>query len=172
MAQTKTKFIEDAAITHAKVAADIITGATAETTPDNADLILIYDDTGTALKKMTRANFVGTGGSTGDIGETAFAGAESAAGASVTGFAFANGTVRSFEAIVHIEIDAATDLFEEYTIKGIQRGADWVITTNSRGDDTSVTFDINTSGQITYSSSTYTTFVSMDITFRAITTTV
>ena len=36
----------------------IITGKTAETTVDDADLILIYDDTAGALRQMTRANFV------------------------------------------------------------------------------------------------------------------
>lgn len=43
-----------------------ITGQTAETSVDNADLVLIYDDTAGALRKMTRANFVaGVSGSPG-----------------------------------------------------------------------------------------------------------
>ena len=43
-----------------------ITGQTAETSIDNADLVLIYDDTAGALRKMTRANFVaGVSGSPG-----------------------------------------------------------------------------------------------------------
>ena len=41
------------------------TGATAETSIADADLVLIYDDSATALRKMTKANFVsGLGGST------------------------------------------------------------------------------------------------------------
>lgn len=35
-----------------------ITGQTVETTIDGADLVLIYDDTAGALRKMTRANFI------------------------------------------------------------------------------------------------------------------
>ncbi len=35
-----------------------INGTTAETTPDNADEILIYDNTASANRKMTRANFL------------------------------------------------------------------------------------------------------------------
>lgn len=64
----QTKFIADsaitaaklasAAVTAAKVAADAITGQTAETSADNADVLLIYDNSATALRKMTRANFL------------------------------------------------------------------------------------------------------------------
>lgn len=45
------------------VDATIITGQTAEATADDADLLLIYDNSASALKKMTRANFTsGLGG--------------------------------------------------------------------------------------------------------------
>jgi len=113
-----------------------------------------------------------SGGSSGDIEETAFAGAESAASASVTGFAFANGTVRSFRALAHVEVDATADLFEVFYMEGIQKGSGWEMSVSSTGDDTLVTFDINSSGQVTYSSSTYAGFASMDISFRAITTSI
>ena len=54
----------DATVTFPKVTSNLITGATAETTIDGADNILIYDDSATALRKMTRTNFVaGIGGS-------------------------------------------------------------------------------------------------------------
>ena len=47
-------------------ASPIITGKTAETSVDNADLVLIYDNTAGALRQMTRANFVaGVSGSPG-----------------------------------------------------------------------------------------------------------
>lgn len=110
--------------------------------------------------------------SSGDLAEASFNLAESASGASVTGFTFANATVRSFEAIVSIEIDATADLYEEYTLKGIQKGASWDLTASSRGDDTLISFDINASGQIIYDSSTYAGFTAGSIKFRALTTTV
>lgn len=50
--------LKDGAVSAAKLAASAITGQTEETTADDADSILIYDDSGTALKKMTRANFL------------------------------------------------------------------------------------------------------------------
>ena len=42
------------------LALDINGIASAETAKDNADLIAIYDDSATALRKMTRANFIGS----------------------------------------------------------------------------------------------------------------
>jgi hypothetical protein len=57
--------IVDATITNSDVASSIITGQTAETSIADADTLLIYDNSATALRKMTKANFVsGLGGST------------------------------------------------------------------------------------------------------------
>jgi hypothetical protein len=47
----------DATVGFAKVTSNLITGATAETSIDGADSVLIYDDSATALRKMTRTNF-------------------------------------------------------------------------------------------------------------------
>jgi len=55
--------ITDGTITNSDVASSIITGQTAETSIAGGDSILIYDDSATALRKMTRTNFVaGVGG--------------------------------------------------------------------------------------------------------------
>jgi hypothetical protein len=55
--------IVDGTITNSDVASSIITGQTAETSIADADTLLIYDDSATALRKMTKANFVsGIGG--------------------------------------------------------------------------------------------------------------
>ena len=53
----------DATVTNAKLAQDLITGETAETSIADADEVLIYDTSASALRKMTRSNFVsGVGG--------------------------------------------------------------------------------------------------------------
>jgi hypothetical protein len=53
----------DATVGFAKVTSNLITGATSETSIDGADSVLIYDDSASALRKMTRTNFVsGIGG--------------------------------------------------------------------------------------------------------------
>jgi hypothetical protein len=56
--------IADGTITNSDVASSIITGQTAETSIAGCDSVLIYDDSASALRKMTRTNFVaGVGGS-------------------------------------------------------------------------------------------------------------
>ena len=55
--------ITDGTITNTDVASSIITGQTAETSIAGGDSVLIYDDSASALRKMTRTNFVaGVGG--------------------------------------------------------------------------------------------------------------
>lgn len=149
-----------------------INGTTAETSADNADTILIYDNSATALKKMTRANFLSgvPVSSAGDIAESSLALTESQTNTNVTGFAFANGVVRSFKALVSVEIDATAPLFESFEILGIQKGSSWDISQTATGDNSLVSFAITNAGQITYSSSSYAGFVSGTIRFRAITT--
>lgn len=151
-----------------------IDGTTAETTADDADTILIYDNSAAALKKMTRANFHAglAQTSSGDIAETSFSGAQTQTDANVTGFAFANGTVRSFEALVSVVVDATADLYETFSIYGIQKASSWDISYQGTGDNSEVTFGITAAGQITYSSGTYAGFSSMTMKFRAITTSV
>ena len=53
----------DGTVTFPKVTSNLITGATSESTIAGGDSILIYDDSASALRKMTRTNFVaGIGG--------------------------------------------------------------------------------------------------------------
>ena len=55
----------DGTVGFAKVTSNLITGATSETTIAGGDSVLIYDDSASALRKMTRTNFVsGLGGLT------------------------------------------------------------------------------------------------------------
>ena len=152
-----------------------INGATAETSADNADSILIYDNSATALRKMTRSNFL-SGipiGSAGDINETSFSAANNqAAAADVTGLAFANGVVRSFDAQVSVAIDATADLFETFNLRGIQKGASWDMAVVSNGDDSGIVFSITNAGQVQYTSTNEAGFVSNTVKFRAITTSI
>lgn len=147
-----------------------INGTTAETSADNADKILIYDNSATALKSMTRANFLSgvPVNSAGDINETSFSAANNqSSAANVTGLAFANGTVRSFKALVSVAIDATTDLFESFELHGIQKGAAWDMTVSSVGDDSGLVFSITTSGQVQYTSTNLSGFTSNTVKFRA-----
>ena len=48
----------DATVGFSKVTSNLITGATSETSIAGGDSVLIYDDSASALRKMTRTNFV------------------------------------------------------------------------------------------------------------------
>jgi hypothetical protein len=103
---------------------------------------------------------------TGDIVVTSFTAADNqVAAADVTGFAFANGTVRSFDAQVSI-VRAST--YQVLQLVGIQKGASWEMSQSTTGDDCGLTFTITNAGQIQYvSTSTGSTATTK---FRAATT--
>lgn len=152
-----------------------ITNAVAETVADNADLILIYDNSTTSTKKMTRGNFLSgvPVGSAGDLNEASFSAANNQlTPANVTGFAFANAVVRSFKALVSVEIDATADLFETFELQGIQKGASWDMAVSSVGDNSNIVFSITSAGQVQYTSGNEAGFVSDLIKFRAIVTSI
>lgn len=151
-----------------------ITGTTAVTSAENADELLIYDVSASALKKITRANLLaGATGSPGDIAETSFSLANNqAVAADVTGLAFASGVVRSFKVLASVVIDATVDSYESFEILGIQKGASYDIAVNSVGDDSGIVFSITSAGQIQYTSGNAAGFVSGTMKFRAITTSV
>ena len=92
--------------------------------------------------------------------------------ANITGLAFANATVRSFQVLASVYINATSSLYEEVKISGIQKGSDWDISVMSTGDESGVQFSITSSGQLQYISSNYSGFVSGSIKFRALTTSI
>lgn len=111
--------------------------------------------------------------SPGDILESAFIMANNVSTpTNVTGFLFANAVVRSFETLVSIEIDASDDLFEVFTLRGIQKSSSWVMSSTATGDSSGVTLSITSTGQIQYVSDNYVGYVSGKIKFRAITTSI
>lgn len=151
-----------------------INGTTAESSIEDSDEILIYDSSAGVLRKATRSDFLnGTSGSAGDIAETSFAIANNqVTAADVTGFVFANATVRSFHAHVSVEIDATANLYENFFILGIQKDSSWDLDVSSMSDDSQIVFSITASGQVQYTSANYSGFSSGLIKFRAQTTTV
>lgn len=107
-------------------------------------------------------------GEPGDIPSTSFSAANNVVSPSdVTGLAFANGVVGSFEAQVRVVLDATTDAYETITLNGIQKASSWAMSVTNTGDNTGVTFSITNSGQVQYTSSNAAGFVSLDMKFRA-----
>lgn len=104
--------------------------------------------------------------SAGDIPETSFSAAASQTDQPVTGFAFANGVVRSFKALASVSTSGSN--FAEFELAGIQKSASWELSSSSLGDSTGYSFDIDATGQVLYTSGTDTATIK----FRAITTSV
>ena len=92
--------------------------------------------------------------------------------ADVTGFLFANGVVGGFTALVTVAINATSPLYETFEIRGIQKTSDWFISITTEGDISGINFSITSTGQVRYTSSNYSGFISGIIKFRAITTSV
>lgn len=112
-------------------------------------------------------------GAAGDIQETLFSFSNNVGSPTdVTAFTFSNGVVRSFFAIVSVYIDATSDVFEEFELNGIQKGADWDLSIESVGDDSDINFTITTAGQIQYTSPNSAGFSAGTMKFRALTTSV
>jgi hypothetical protein len=106
---------------------------------------------------------------TGDISPTAFSAANNqAAAANVTGFAFASGVVRTFQALVSVSIVANSNLYESFSILGLQKNGSFDITVEGLGDNSGIVFTITSGGQLQYTSTDITGFVSSTIKFRAI----
>lgn len=108
--------------------------------------------------------------STGDIDETSTTLLNNQSSpVNVTGLAFANGSVRSFQAQVCVIIDATADLFEMFDLKGVQTASNWKMDVSSVGDASGVAFSINSNGQILYTSTNISGFSTGTIRFRALT---
>lgn len=152
-----------------------ITGTTAETAIAGGDELLIHDVSAGALRKITRSNLLAGIATTsaGDISESSFSLANNqAVAADVTGLLFAPGVVRSFSALVSVEIDATADLFEQFTLQGINKNGSFNMAVDAVGDNSGVTFSITSGGQVQYTSGNAPGFVSGLIKFRAITTSI
>lgn len=112
-------------------------------------------------------------GNAGDIPQTSFTAANNQSSpANITGFAFANASVRSFNALVSVTIVASTSLYQMFEIKGVQKGSSWTIVTTAVGDISGVDFSITSAGQVQYTSTNVAGFTSSTIKFSAATTSV
>lgn len=108
-----------------------------------------------------------------DIEETSFAGANNQSSfANVSGLAFSAASVRSAQVVASVYVNATTPLYQAVEMSIINKGGTFAMSVNGTGDNSGVTFDITNSGQVQYTSSNYTGFVSLTIKFRALTTSI
>jgi hypothetical protein len=121
-------------------------------------------------------NTVDVSPSMGDISrERSFQAANNqSAAANITGFVFNNSVVRAFDAIVSVIIlvEGGSNKYAYYNLKGIQKASNWVLNSSYVGDSTGFTFSIDNNGQIKYTSTNVSGYLSSYVNFRALTTTV
>lgn len=106
----------------------------------------------------------------GDITDTQFNFTNNPTG-TITGFKFANASVRGFSAQVSLARIGTANLYETFTINGIQKATNsWTISVTSTGDSSGVTFSIagdGTFGQVSYTSTSNPGSTSEKMRFRA-----
>jgi hypothetical protein len=151
------------------ISADLIlNGQTQISEVANADELLIYDVSGSVVRKATREQILKS--SAGDILEASFAGANNQiTSANVTGLSFSTSIVRGFKAYVTVVVDATAALYEIFELECIQKGGVWDMSVSATGDNSLVVFSITNAGQVQYTSGNYSGFVSLGMKFRAIT---
>jgi hypothetical protein len=143
-------------------------------TDDFAPISTSAGSTTTATGGSILFNGVDVSPSLGDISrEIQFKAANNISSAlPITGFAFNNSVVRSFDAIVSVTIYAGgNSSYAYYNLKGVQKSGNWVLNSSFVGDITGFTFSIDNSGQIHYTSTNVPSYVESYVNFRALTTT-
>lgn len=164
---TITAIVIDASITNAKIASGVDAVKLADGSVSNAEFQFL-DGVTSSIQTQLNNKVTAT---TGDIQHTTFSAANNqAAAANVTGLAFANASVRSFKALVSVAIDATADLFEQFELMAIQKGATWDLSQTAVGDDSGLVFSITNAGQVQYTSTNVLGFVTSTVNFRAIVT--
>jgi hypothetical protein len=163
------------------VSTNLSSGTVSATSATVPQIVATNVTTGT-LRASTSlfANTIDMTPSLGDIiKEVSFtAGNNQALDADVTGLAFDNTIVRSFNSIVSVTLikSSGSSLYANYELKGIQKGTgEWVLNTTYVGDNTGLFFsvaNIGGKGQIQYTSTSQANWTSTTLKFKANTTSI
>ena len=111
--------------------------------------------------------------STGDINQTGFVASNNQNTPNdVTRFAFGN-NVKSFIGMACITIETSTETLDNlYELKGLRTSSNWLLQSNTMGNNVGIDFTITNAGQIQYTSTNIDNWISTNIKFRATTTTI
>jgi hypothetical protein len=94
---------------------------------------------------------------------------ESASSVNVNGLLFSNIIVRAFTLNLCVNLQATSNLYAYYTIKGVNNGSSWNLNQEYIGDIIDVTFSITGAGQIQYNSGTFAGFLDLSFTYNYLT---
>ena len=70
------------------------------------------------------------------------------------------GATHGVEVLITVSITADTNSYEMFTLKALKHATGWYYTESKFGNNSGVSFAINSLGDLVYSSPTYTGFVS------------
>jgi hypothetical protein len=153
-------------ISSANITANIITTGTlnATTLISSANITANLITTGRLI-----ANTVDLTPSVGDISTERWTYLANNTNGTVSGLAFDNNIVRSFNSYAHIEIQRSTggNLYANYELKGVQLNSNWALNQSFVGDNTGIIFGINSTGQVYYTSSNISNYSLSTIHYRA-----
>lgn len=106
--------------------------------------------------------------STGDIQrEQLFV--STASSGSIVGLGFSSNITRSFDIFCSVIVNAASSLYANFHLRGINKETSWEIASSYVGDETGVVFYIDAFGQVQFTRSSYIGFVDVTFKFKAIT---
>ena len=133
-----------------------IDGTTEETAIDNADTVLIFDNSAGALRKITRNNLLGNSTpSAGDVSETEVA----LLASQTSAYLFTlDSQVRAARVLVSAYVDADTDEREVFEVEAVTDGTNWNHSISSVGNSQVTLGFNNLTGEITYDSPSYVGF--------------
>ena len=121
-------------------------------------------------KSMAVGQSISLGGISNDIVGTFSASNNVSTPTAITSLIFPTVNIRSFSINVQIQLLAgsgANNLYAYYTIDGIQNTSGWAIDDTFIGDNTGISFSIDNTGQIYYTSSNITNWISCTLSYKA-----
>jgi hypothetical protein len=121
-------------------------------------------------KSMAVGQSISLGGISNDIAATFAASNNVSTPTAITDLIFPTANIRSFSINLSIQLLAgsgAGNLYAYYTIDGIQNTTGWAIDDTFIGDNTGISFSIDNNGQIYYTSTNITNWISCTFSYKA-----
>jgi hypothetical protein len=121
-------------------------------------------------KSMAVGQSISLGGISNDIAATFAASNNVSTPTAITGLIFPTANIRAFSLNIQIQLLAGSgsnNLYAYYTIDGIQNTSGWAIDDTFIGDVTGLSFSIDNTGQIYYTSTNVANWISCTLSYKA-----